>query len=287
QQPAQCGGHAPVDAGVGIEGHEVADHLVVRATQQCRGDVVTNGQDEHQQAPGADTGIGLGEVHPPETGERVATQRNRRTHVAWRNAFHHAVQRQDHERQQNVHHRDVHAGAVEHQFQRLVDDAHGHQRTVDQPARLQQYDPRCHPHQDRGPERQQHQDHQQVALPGRQVGQQVRQRVGQHQADGGDHHAHPQGAGKDIQVNGLVRGSLGQFAKVIDTVVQRSQQVERGQRAGVAADRLPVGRVAPTFVQGLQGILVRGGLGLERQCARRLGQQAAVAGQFHVQAFGQ
>ncbi|MNN89679.1 hypothetical protein D3C81_2075290 [compost metagenome] len=78
-----------------------------------------------------------------------------------------------------MHHRDVHAGAVEHQFQRFIDDAHGHQPTVDQTARLQQYDPRGDAHQDRCPERQQHEDHQQVALPGRQVGQQVRQWISQ------------------------------------------------------------------------------------------------------------
>nr|GFD25434.1 hypothetical protein [Tanacetum cinerariifolium] len=57
QQTTQRRRHPPVDAGVGVEGHEVADHLIVRAAEQGRGDVVTNGQDEHQQTACANTGI--------------------------------------------------------------------------------------------------------------------------------------------------------------------------------------------------------------------------------------
>ena len=126
-----------------------------------------------------------------------------------------------------MHHRDVHPGAVEHQFQRLVDQAHAQQRAVDQATRLQQHDPRCHPHQHRGPERQQHQDHQQVALACRQVGQQVRQRVSQHQADAGNHKPHPEGAGKNIEVDRLIRRRLSDFAQIIDTMIDRRQQVKR------------------------------------------------------------
>ncbi|MNH22278.1 hypothetical protein D3C79_821290 [compost metagenome] len=69
-------------------------------------------------------------------------------------------------------------------------------------------------------------------------------------------------------------------------MVDGSQQVERGHRTGIAAYRLPVGRVAPTLVDGLQGVFIRGRLCLEWQRAGSLGQQAAVAGQFHVQALG-
>ncbi|MOA07351.1 hypothetical protein D3C78_1270400 [compost metagenome] len=69
-------------------------------------------------------------------------------------------------------------------------------------------------------------------------------------------------------------------------MVERSQQVERGDRTGVAADRLPVGRVAPTLVEGLQGIFIGSGFTLERQRPRGLGQQAAVTGKLHVQALG-
>ncbi|MCY1298676.1 hypothetical protein D9M70_481720 [compost metagenome] len=70
-------------------------------------------------------------------------------------------------------------------------------------------------------------------------------------------------------------------------MVEGGEQVIGGEVAGVAADRLPVGRVAPAFVERLQRILIGGGLLLERQRAGSLGHQAAVAGQLHVQALGQ
>ncbi|MNP05821.1 hypothetical protein D3C76_977820 [compost metagenome] len=183
-------------------------------------------------------------------------------------------------------HGDVYTGAVEYQLQRFVDDAQGHQCAVDQTTRLQQHNPGGNPHQNRGPERQQYQDHQQVALPGWQVGQQIGQRISQHQADGGDDKAHPQGTGEDVQVNGLVRGGLGQLAEIIDAVVQSRQQVERGDATGVTANSLPVGRIAPALVQLLQCFFIRSRLGLERQGSGGFRQQAAIAGQLHVQTLG-
>ncbi|MNS98352.1 hypothetical protein D3C72_1327160 [compost metagenome] len=152
---------------------------------------------------------------------------------------------------------------------------------------MQQHDPRRDPYQDRGPERQQHQNHQQVALARRQVRQQVSQGVCQHQADHGDDQAHPEGAGEDVEVDRLVRGGRGDFAEVVDAVIDSRQQVIRGDAAGVAAHRLPVGRVAPAFIETFQRFFIRGRLGGERQGAGSFGQQAAVAGQFHVQALGQ
>ncbi|MNO90458.1 hypothetical protein D3C76_819710 [compost metagenome] len=152
---------------------------------------------------------------------------------------------------------------------------------------MQQHDPRRDTHQDRGPERQQHQNHQQVALARRQVRQQVSQWIGKHQADHGDDQAHPEGAGEDVEVDRLVRSGRGDFAEVIDAVVDGGQQIVRGDAAGVAAYGLPVGRVAPAFVETFQRFFIRGRFSGERQGAGGLGQQAAVAGQLHVQAFGQ
>ena len=63
----QQGRYTPVDAGV--ERHKAADHLVLRAAEQRRGDLVANADIEHQQATRPYTGIRLREVHPPETGK--------------------------------------------------------------------------------------------------------------------------------------------------------------------------------------------------------------------------
>ncbi|MNE35602.1 hypothetical protein D3C80_1293730 [compost metagenome] len=70
-------------------------------------------------------------------------------------------------------------------------------------------------------------------------------------------------------------------------MVDRCQQVERRHRTGVAADRLPIGRIAPTLVELLHGFFIGSRLGLERQGASGFRQQAAIAGQLHVQALGQ
>ena len=54
------GGHAPVDRLVGVEGDEVAGHLLFRAAEQRRRNVVTQAKDEHEQPAGADAGSACG-----------------------------------------------------------------------------------------------------------------------------------------------------------------------------------------------------------------------------------
>ena len=78
--------------------------------------------------------------------------------------------------------------------------------------------------------------------------------VGQQQADGGNHQAHPEGAGKDVQVDGLVRGGGRQLAEIVDPVVERRQQEIRGKATVVTTDHLPVGRVAPALGRGVCGL---------------------------------
>ncbi|MNP11162.1 hypothetical protein D3C76_1033360 [compost metagenome] len=69
-------------------------------------------------------------------------------------------------------------------------------------------------------------------------------------------------------------------------MIEGREQVIGGQAAGVAADHLPVGRIAPALVDGFQRFLIGSRLALQRQGAAGLGHQAAVAGQLHVQALG-
>ncbi len=70
-------------------------------------------------------------------------------------------------------------------------------------------------------------------------------------------------------------------------MVDGRQQVIRRNTAGIAAYRLPVRRGAPALVQCFERFFIRGRLGLERQRAGGLAQQAAITGQFHVQTLGQ
>ena len=70
-------------------------------------------QDEHEQAAGADARHRLRQVDPHGTPSNgVRPERRRRAHVVRRDAAHHAVERQHHERQQDVGHRDIDADPV-------------------------------------------------------------------------------------------------------------------------------------------------------------------------------
>ncbi len=70
--PPMRRGEAPVERALRVVGDEVADHLVGRAADQGRRDVVAERQDEDQDAARPDAGHGLREVDPPEGGERRA-----------------------------------------------------------------------------------------------------------------------------------------------------------------------------------------------------------------------
>ncbi len=70
-------------------------------------------------------------------------------------------------------------------------------------------------------------------------------------------------------------------------MIHSRQQVEQRKAVGVAPDRLPVRWVSPTLVEVFQRFFIRAGHFGKRQRPCGFGQQAAIAGQFHVQAFGQ
>ena len=139
----------------GVEGDEVADHLIGCAADQGRRDVVSKCQDEDEQAAGADPGQRQRQIDPDKRDGGSRAERQGRAHIGRLDCLHHAVQRQHHERQQHVGHRNIDAEAVEDQPNRVVDDAQIQQRVVHDALVLQQHDPGRRPHQQRRPERQQ------------------------------------------------------------------------------------------------------------------------------------
>ncbi|MDR8818445.1 hypothetical protein FEQ05_02148 [Burkholderia pseudomultivorans] len=220
----------------------------------------------------------------------MAAERHGRALVGRRDRLHHAVQRQDHERQQDVRHRDIHADAVEQQRQRMRDQPGAEQRLVDQPLALQQHDPRGHAHQHRGPERNQHEDHHEVRAPLRQRRDPVCERIAEQQREQRDRHADHERAAEDRQVDRLVGVGRHDVAEAVLLVVERGEQVERRIRAAVLRDRLPVRNVAPARVEldelvaHLRGCQRRVVVAFQRHRARRLRDQRPVAGNLGVQA---
>ena len=121
---------------------------------------------------------------------RAAAQAGAGLHQIARDLLHGGVERQHHERQQDMHGRDHGAEGVVHQRQRLVDDPEILQELVDHAGPLQQHQPGIGAHQHAGPERQHHQrqDHDAPSLRhgaggiGDGIAEQQRQH-GHHEAD--------------------------------------------------------------------------------------------------------
>ncbi|CAE6842303.1 hypothetical protein R69888_07020 [Paraburkholderia haematera] len=83
-----------------------------------------------------------------------------------------------------------------------MDHADGHQRVIEQAVVLQDADPCVDADQERGPERQHHAHHQQVALGGLRAGDVVRNRIADQQAEEGRDAGHLQRADirRDVQI---------------------------------------------------------------------------------------
>ena len=134
------------------------------------------------------------------------------------------------------------------------------QRVVDQALGLQQHDPRRDAHQDRGPERHQHQDHQHVGLARRQRAEPVGERVAQQQAPQRDDRADLEGAHQDAAEHALVGiDALDRALRVAPQVDRGEQVVGRPARA-VLRDRLPVLRFGPALVEREQPALTSAGV---------------------------
>ena len=80
----------------------------------------------------------------------------------------------------------VGAGEVVHETQRAVDEPHVGEPGVDEAAPLQQHEPRVAAHQQRGPDRKQHEQQQQGGNAGARLGDDVGERIAEQDADDGD-----------------------------------------------------------------------------------------------------
>jgi hypothetical protein len=101
---------------------ERGEHDVPEAAEERRGDVEPEGDDEHEQAAAAHAGKAQRQEHPDEGAEGPGAQVLRRLQEVAVDAPHHAVEGQDHERQQDVHHADVNPDRFVHELQRPIDD---------------------------------------------------------------------------------------------------------------------------------------------------------------------
>ena len=197
QDEAERGRHRPVQIDVDVVGDEVGDQLVGRSAHQRGRDEVAEAQDEGQQAAGHHARHHLRQIDAAERGERPRAERIGRPHLRRRDRAHDAVDRQQRERQLDMRHGDDQADAGVHQVDRMIGDVQAEQQLVQDAGPLQQHRPCRRAHQDRGPERQQHQQDQARRRRSRQVRQEPGERKAQHQRDQRDAGGDPEGARED------------------------------------------------------------------------------------------
>ncbi len=255
QHEAKRRGHAPVDHFVDMIGNHVADHLVARAADQRRRDVIAKRQNENEHEPRTDSGHGLRQVNPQEGHALVRPQRLRGAHMAFGDRFHHAVERKDHVGQKHMRHRHQGAEAVEDQFQRLLDDARQLQQAVQRPIALQDDDPGRRPHQKRCPERQQDGNHQQPGHEGRKPGQHIGRRIAEQQANDGNRQADFKGSQEQGDVKTLFRRLADDLAIAVLFQIAGRQNEAGGERARLEFEDGPAVQVEPALVDFNQGIL--------------------------------
>ena len=142
------------------------DHDVALPAQQRRGDVEPERQNEHQETPRGDPRQAERKENAPEDRRGPRPQVPRGAQQVAVDAAHDRVERQDHEWQQDMNHPDVDREAGIEQLHRFVAHARGDQRLVDDPLLSQQHHPGVGADQDARPERDQHQDHQQIGARG-------------------------------------------------------------------------------------------------------------------------
>ena len=147
-------------------------------------------------------------------------------------------------------HGDERAGHVVDHGQALVvcDEAQAHQRLVQHPLALQQHDPRRGAHQERRPERHQHQQQEPAGAVRRRLGDEVRQRIAQRQAEQRHPQTHHQRAPEQADVDALLGCPHHHGAIDVAVQVQRLQVVLGGDALAGAADGAPNGRFSPRWV---------------------------------------
>ena len=249
-------------------------------------DVVPDGDDEDEDAARPDPGHRVRHVDLHEGGERIRPERASGPHVARRDRLHHAVEREHHEREQDVGHGDDRPGAVVDHREAVVvaDETDPHEEVIDDPLLLEERDPARGPDQERGPEREQHHDHQQVARANGQGRHQVRDRVAEEEAEHGDDEAEPQGPAEEVHVDLPLLRLAGDGAVRGESKVGGGEVVRGGVGGALALDEPPDVEVPPALVE-LDHRLPVGGLVDALRAPPGLAKEARHAAELVVEPY--
>ena len=125
----------------------------------------------------------------------------------------------------------VGAGEVVHETQRAVDQAHVGEPRVDEPAPLQQDEPRVAAHQQRGPDRKQHEEQQQRGDAGPRLGDDVGERIAEQDADDRDEERQLERRLQREQIGGMEQSRVVRQRQALGVAEREPEQPgDRGQR---------------------------------------------------------
>src|SRR3954470_4384598 len=157
QHHADGAGGAPLVIEFDIAADQHRYHYGAAAPEQFRRDVEAEREHEDQRTSRQHPGQRQRQKYSPEGEHGAGAEAGAGLHQVARDLLHGGVERQHHERQQDVEGRNDGAEAVVDQRQRLVDHAELAQQLVDDAGPLQQREPGIGADQHAGPERQHHQ----------------------------------------------------------------------------------------------------------------------------------
>ncbi|MNP29928.1 hypothetical protein D3C76_1229770 [compost metagenome] len=148
-----------------------------------------------------------------------------------------------------------------HHLQRLIDDAHGHQRLVDHPGGLQQHQPGISAGEQAGPHRQQHDVEDPAPPSARHQGDRPGQREAQQQAEQRHQAGHREGVEQHPRI-GRVGEQLLIVAQARHRFQHAAQQQANQRREKEQAEKQQGGDqvtgATPTLFQRRRGLLCNG-----------------------------
>src|SRR2546425_3736972 len=153
QEEGERRAYTPVEELRNLLVDEQGDHDVGPAAEQCRRDVVAERGDEDDEPAAHHPGQAEGDEDADERAPGSRAEILGGEQQAGVDAAHAGVQAQDHERQEDVHHPDGHAEAVEEQVERPVAQPQRLDRLVDDTAAPENHHPRVGADEEARPER--------------------------------------------------------------------------------------------------------------------------------------
>ncbi len=159
--------------------------------------------------------------------------------MSGRYRLHDAVDRQDGEGELDMRHGHDRAPPIEDELHPLIEESQPEGDIVEDAIGLKQDHPGSGPHEERGPEGKEDQDHQEIGGARGKAGEQIGDRVAQEQGQDGDQRADPEGAQEHGYENRLIGRGAHDVVIGVQAQIGGREKIERRDRLHGPIDRRP------------------------------------------------